>query len=247
MHIPAYKKCDGADTAVVFIHGFMGSPDQFEDLAETVHGLGCAYMSVLLPGHGCGIDGFVKSGEQYWTRHVQSELDKIKNDYARIFIVGHSMGGLLALNASIIRENNIAGLVLLATPLKIHLLNPKAMSKRLRFLRLPGDHEIKAAYMKAFSLTKSKFFYYPLFVRPAISFLKLMKRTKKRLPEVFVPVCMFYSKNDETTSYKSVKLLDKGLCSTQKTLFALDKSWHAFYSEDENKIIRDRLIEFIQS
>ena len=246
MHTPAYKKYDGADTAVMFIHGFMGSPNQFDDLAEAVYGFGCTYVSVLLPGHGCGADGFVKSGARDWKRHVQSEIDKTKNEYKRIFLVCHSMGGLLALNASLIKENNIAGIVLIATPLKIHLLNPKAMSKRLRFLFLPKDSEIKTAYMKTYSLTKSKFFFYPLFIKPAVSFLRLMRRTKKLLPEVSVPVYMFYSKGDETTSYKSVRLFEEGLRNTQKTVFTLEESWHAFYSDDEKSLIRAKLIEFIQ-
>ena len=246
MHTPTYRKCDGADTAVMFIHGFMGSPDQFEDMAETVHSLGCACISVLLPGHGCGIDGFVKFGERQWMRHVQNEIDKIKNDYKKIFLVGHSMGGLLALNAGMVAENNISGAVLIASPMKINLLNPSAMAQRLRFLRLPRDSEIKTAYMNTYSLTKSKFFYYPLFIRPAASLMRLMKRTKRRLSEVTIPICMFYSKKDETTSYKSARILYDGLCNTQRTVFSLEKSWHVFYSGEEQEIIRAKLIEFIQ-
>ena len=246
MHTPTYKKCDGADTAVMFIHGFMGSPNQFAGLAETVHDLGCAYMSVLLPGHGCGIDGFVKSNNGVWTQHVQEEIDKIKNDYKRILLVGHSMGGLLALNASTVEGNNIAGVFLIATPLKIYLLNPKAVAQKLRFLRLAKDSEIKKEYMKSYSLTKSKFFYYPLFVKPAASLMRLMRKTKKRLPEVTAPVYMLHSKSDETVSYKSAALLYDGLCNTKKTAFTLEKSWHVFYTNDEQEAVRAKLIEFIQ-
>jgi esterase/lipase len=80
-----------------------------------------------------------------------------------------------------------------------------------------------------------------------LNFYKLVKKTKKNLKRVFVPVTMFHSENDETTSYKSVKLLCEGLSNTQSNAFALSKSWHAFYPDDERKIISEKLLDFITS
>ena len=245
VHIPTYKKYNNADCAVIFIHGFMGSPNQFTDLAEAVYNIGCTYMSVLLPGHGGGTDEFVRFGTLDWQRHVQSEIDKIKHDYKKIFLVGHSMGGLLALNASLVKDNNISGVVLISTPLKTYLLNPKSLLRKLRLLLLPKNNEIKSAYIKSNSVAAKKFWHFPLAVKPVMNFYRLVRQTNKRLPEVVVPVCMFHSRNDETTSYKSAGILYERLCSAPKTAFSLDKSWHAFYVEDEREIIKNKLIEFI--
>ena len=40
------------DTIVIFIHGFLGSPHQFIDLADFVSHMGYACGALLLPGHG---------------------------------------------------------------------------------------------------------------------------------------------------------------------------------------------------
>ena len=246
MHIPTYQKYHDSDCAVMFIHGFMGSPDQFADLADAVYEIGCTYTSVLLPGHGGGVDEFVKFGVGDWKRHIQSEIDKVKQDHKKIVLVGHSMGGLLALNASLAEENKIAAVVLLSTPLQVRLLHPRSLWLKLRLLLFPREHEIKSAYIKSNSLRASRFFVYPFAIKPVIQFYKLVRQTKKRLPEVFVPVYMFHSRQDETTSYQSAALLYEGLCNTKRTGFSLDKSWHAFYCGEERKMIKDQLLALIQ-
>jgi len=224
----------------------MGGPNQFTDLEEAVYEAGCTCTSVLLPGHGAGIREFVKFGVGDWQRHLQDEIDKIKRDHKQIVLVGHSMGGLLALGASLNKENHIAAVVLLSTPLKIYLLNLRSLWFKLRLLRFPKDNEVRAAYIKSNSITLSKLFFYPSLIKPVIQLYKLIRRTKKHLSDVFVPVYMFHSKNDETTAYQSAALLYEGLCNTQRTAFALDKSWHAFYSADERKLIQDQLIVLIE-
>jgi carboxylesterase len=245
MHCPTFQKCNDANSVVIFIHGLFGSPNQFVDLAEAVYNLGCAYKCVLLPGHGKDMSEFSKFGGADWQRHLQNEIDTVKHDYKKIFLVGHSMGGLLALNAGMLKENNISGIFLIATPLKVHTISPKAIFRKLQLLRLPKDNEIKSAYMSSNSVKMSKRSLYLPATKTFREFFKLMKQTKKRLSDVLVPVYMIHSKNDETTSYMSAALLYKGLCSTQREAFSLEKSWHAFYVKDEQEIIKEKLSSFM--
>ena len=246
MHSPICKNRSDTDVAVIFIHGFMGSPNQFADLADAVYDAGFAYSAILLPGHGGGIREFVKFGADDWQAHLQSEIEKIRRDYNKIILVGHSMGGLLALNACLIKENNISGVVLIATPLKVYLVSPKSVSLKLHLLRLPKTDKVKSAYMKSTSVKTPKPFIYPPAIKTIREFYKLMRQTKKRLAEVSVPVCMFHSRRDETTSYRSSALLRERLCNTQSTAFSLDKSWHAFYDGDDWAMVKSKLIEFIR-
>ena len=51
MHDPFSKEHNDTETAVMFIHGFMGSPNQFADLADDVYNKGYSYTSILLPGN----------------------------------------------------------------------------------------------------------------------------------------------------------------------------------------------------
>ena len=240
MHTPMYGA--GKDTAVVFIHGFMGSPGQFADLAAAVHDLGFAYKSILLPGHGGTLRNFIQSRAEDWQRHVQEEIDNIKATHGRIYLVGHSMGGLLALNAA--NLDGISGIMLLSTPLKVYWLNPKASWAKLRLLTLPKEHEVKQTYTASNSVVASRVFFYPLAAKPLMQLYKLMRQTKKRLPDVRIPVYMFHSRRDETTAYKSAAILGKKL--PQSTAFQLENSWHAHYCKDEREKIKTCLLEMIR-
>jgi len=223
----------------------MGSPAQFADLASMVYDNGCSYISLLLPGHGASAQEFIRSSADDWQRHVQNVISEIRDKYAKIYLVGHSMGGLLALNASLLRGNKIAGVFLIATPLQINLFHFQSLTCRLRLLIYPKEHPIKSMYLQSYSIDPSNICLYPLFLKPCISFYGLIGKTKKHLAEVLVPVYMFFSANDEAVSYKSAALFSTGLRNAQRTVFSISKSWHAFYYADERKIISEKLLDFI--
>ena len=245
MHEPVFREYANSDTAVVFIHGMMGSPTQFTDLADAVYAQGCTYLSVLLPGHGVDAAAFTKFGLCDWETHLQGELNQLNGKYKKIYLAGHSMGGLLALNASLRKENHIAGILLISTPLRVYLLNLKSLLRKLRLLTWPKTHPIKSVYLGANSIAKPKQWFCPPPIRPLAGLYRLMRKTKQHLPYVTVPVRMFFSQKDETTSYKSAVLLYDELCNTQRDLFSLSHSWHAYYDEAERKHIVEQLLELV--
>ena len=57
-HRPYYREREGADTIVIFIHGFFGSPSQFWELSAIAWEKGYSIASLLLPGHGGIMDRF---------------------------------------------------------------------------------------------------------------------------------------------------------------------------------------------
>ena len=247
MHTPCYKEYPGAEKIVIFIHGFMGSPDQFTDLAEAVYERGRAYSSILLSGHGVRAGEFLKFGAAHWQDCVQNEIDKFAGKYDKIFLAGHSMGGLLALKASLASENKIAGVFMLASPLGVNMLNPKANLLRLRLLSYRKTHQIKAGYIKSNSIKGTKnIFLYPLFIKPILEFYKVVRDSKKILKDVSVPVCMIHSKKDETTAFRSQKLMSKGMNGGETEAVTLKGSLHVYYTEEDRQIIKEKLIQFAE-
>jgi len=224
----------------------MGSPIQFEDFACAVYDAGCSYNSILLPGHGARVSDFIKTGLNEWEHHLQSEIDKVKEKYDKIYLVGHSMGGLLALNASLVKKNKVAGTFMLSTPLKTNALNFKFFLPKLKLLFYPKDNEIRSVYFKSNSTGTSNVLLFLLFAKPFLSLHKLIRKEKRNLNKVFVPIRMIHSVNDEMTSYKSAKLLCDGLNNTQRDSFTLYKSWHVYFYDDEKEFIKEKLLDFIK-
>lgn len=236
---------NGTENLVLFIHGFMGGPAQFDDWMCALYAHGYACVAVLLPGHGGDAREFGRNGAADWARHLQAEIEKLRDSYARIFLVGHSMGGLLALQASLISENKIAGVFLIATPLKLRIWQWRSLGQRVRLLGYPQTHAIKIAYSQANSIGKLRLFPLSHWGKPLRGLFSLMKTTKACLADVFVPVAMLHSKNDETTAFASSQLLQDGLCHTRCEAWRLETAWHAYYTEADRAFIAEKLVAFI--
>ena len=242
MHNSIWLNRENAKALIMFVHGFMGSPSQFSDLLEDVYKRGCSACAVLLPGHGGTGQDFVRCGLADWEDHLQEELDKYTPAYPKIILAGHSMGGLLALNASLHKRNNISGVFLLSSPLKINF-SPFSLLRRLVRLTYPVNNHIKATYRQAMSL--SNIALSPRWAKPMYGFFRLMRKTKLNLPRVFVPVLAIHSRQDETVAFKSADKIYNGLRNNIKKRLTLEKSWHAYYTPEEWAMVRAVLLEYI--
>jgi Esterase/lipase len=245
MHEPILKEHKNSEKIVIFIHGFMGTPDHFKYFADTVFDSGCSYYTILLPGHGDTSKTFSKKGINDWTPYVISEIKKFSEKYKKIYLVGHSMGGLLSLNSSLL-FNNVSCVFILSSPLKLSLFTPKSFYRKFKLLFLPKNSEIKKTYAKSISLSNINFFSFFTWKKPVLGLLKLMKITRSNLNKITIPVIMFYSKNDEITSFKSSDILYNGLSSKIKDRIIFTKSTHVYYTPEDTKKILNKLIEHIK-
>jgi carboxylesterase len=244
VHTCLWREKENAQSLVVFVHGLMGSPGQFRDLLEDAHALGCSAYAPILPGHGGTSRDFARYGLAAWEEHLQKELAKYAGAYRNIILAGHSMGGLLALNASLDPQNRVRGVFLLAAPLKLRL-GPRSLYLKLRLVAFPRGHHIKTAYWQAKSL--SNLALSPGWLKPFWGFRQLMKKTLRNLPQVYEPVLAIHSRYDETVSFRSAELLYGGLQNSARKRITLEKSWHAYYPPEEWQAVRTALLEFIHT
>lgn len=242
MHLSKEMIWDNSDTIVIFVHGFLGSPGQFTDIMDAVYQHGISAISVLLPGHGGTGYDFAKSTAQDWSLHLKRQIEKY-NNHKSVFIIGHSIGGLLALNLS--TEMSISGVVAISTPLKIRLLSPSAMFIRFKILLLKKSNDIKICYNNAAGVGKPFYRTMLLWGRTLIQPFILISRSKRYLRNVTAPVLTIHSVKDETCSFKSVDMFKTLLISARHTSIVLEKSLHAYYPKNERAVIIDSIIEFI--
>jgi len=244
-HDPFERMHTGADTIVVFSHGFIGSPGQFEDLADLAYQNGCAVLSLLLPGHGGTAKEFTKFGLADWESHLESELQRVSSVYENIILVGHSMGGLLSLNASLNKDFNIKGVLLISSPLKLRY-SLRTLLLGIKLALFPkSTNEILTAYRNSNSVVRASIFTYALWLKQTGDVYKLMSKTKSNLPDITVPTTILLSKKDETVSLKSANIFHAGLQNASKKLIILSDSQHAFYVPQERDIIGRELLQLI--
>jgi len=95
------------------LHGYMGSPKSTRPLAEFLHQHHLSLHCPLLPGHGHWPNKLYRISHQDWLAEAAEALAFLKQQCQEIFIIGHSMGNVLASNL-IVQQGGIAGFILLA-------------------------------------------------------------------------------------------------------------------------------------
>ena len=244
MHSPKFLENSDKTNIVIFIHGYMGSPRQFDRLVEIAYNEGCSVLSLLLPGHGSTTKEFSKATMTKWQNHVNSEVERFSKEYKRIYLVGHSMGCLLSINAAAKYSEHVCGLFLIYCPFKVRYINIAAIKVRLKQLLYPKTNPVKAAYHKGRSV--------PLMpnllwrnIKPASELMKLISFTREKLHNIKVPITAVYSLSDEIISMKSLQILKSGATQTSVKSIILTDSLHAYYTSEEQAVIEEALMAFV--
>ncbi len=107
-----------ADTAALFIHGILGTPNHFRSLIPFVPS-NWSIHNILLKGHGGSVKDFSDASMSKWKQQVHEALKFLMESHNKVIIVAHSMGTLFAIQEAV--ETQIAALFLLNTPLKIRI------------------------------------------------------------------------------------------------------------------------------
>ena len=240
-----YNENPDSDGLVIFIHGFMGSPVQFEKLADAVYRHGYSSLNLLLPGHGSSMNDFASSTCKEWQQYVDDQIDLYGKQYRQIYLVGHSMGGLLAVNASIRYENRITGVMMIASPFKNTTTSCYTLKIRLKQVFSKKNNPIKTAYLKHSGIPIHPSVIWST-AKPSREVRHLIKETRSLLPEIKVPVTAVFSEADELVPLSNLEILKTELKQAPLTQLIITESLHAYYTPQEEKRIEESLIKTLE-
>lgn len=241
----AYMLTCGSDTAVVLVHGILGSPAQLRFLAEALCREGFDCHALLLPGHGGS--GGVFSATQFgeWQRHVCDSVQACGERYRKLYLIGHSLGGLLCLQASL--ERDIAGIVLLNTPLAFKIsLKQLAVSFRVLFSSPEKDDPMLSAYREAKSVSNGRLHQYPLWLRQFVSLIRTIEQTKRILQAVNAKTLIIQSIKDESVAKRSPAMLRNGMSKSTSQVVPLPASCHCYFTEPDRQRMIGEIVRFIK-
>lgn len=215
---------------VVFIHGHMGSAKQFGAIVSKLRDVD--HICLTLPGHETDVNGFLKTDGTDWQGHVTASLDRLRQEYDDMILVGHSMGGLLSINAAISCPEKIKAIVAIALPLRIKitlrgiLIRVRALSKQT-----PTEKEEVSAARTLNGVrgitARNAFRLWPNLAE----LFRIMRHTRRSLPALTVPLVVMHSRNDEIVSGKSPALARKALPSAG--IVELVRSSHFWFPEED--------------
>jgi carboxylesterase len=223
------------NTAVLLVHGIYGSPQQFCAIAQHLHALGVASRTVLLKGHGGSGRDFRLANGAAWQETVQEEAAQLKNRYPHVFLMGHSMGGLLCLQEAL--RNGADGVMTLCAPLSVKVgFSQITMTARMLLGNPAHDDERMRCYRRVNSV-KATFFESVLGIIRFFDLFVQMKLAKEAAKSLQTPTLILQSRHDESVWLQSALELHKLLGQTSRLVF-LEHSTHAYYPpEDEQRML----------
>ncbi|WNR44840.1 alpha/beta hydrolase [Paenibacillus roseipurpureus] len=231
---------DNQETGILMIHGFTGSPSEFRRIGYTLREEGYTIQAVRLPGHGTSPEDMRRTGWTDWYGHVLESYDQLAANCKRVVIMGHSMGGLLALKLA--GERAAAGVISLATPIFLHS-RKSAWAVILQYF-IPY---IAKKPKKISTLLDESCAYTKTPIRCVVSLRKLMKQVKKALNRVEAPIWIGQGNKDGVVHPSSAAFLQDKVKSRVSELQFYKESTHGLLLDQERERIYADISAFILS
>ena len=235
MHQTRRRMVPGARGAVLFIHGIVGTPRFWDDYVAAVP-QGWSVVNLLLPGHGGTVSDFGRVRKGEWLAAVETELDALLAAHERVYVVGHSMGTLLAILAACKRPGRIAGMVLLAVPLRIFARPQALIGNVLKGVGLGEKRETLQTYYG--TAQDWRVWRYIPWIPRYLELFTLSRQARKALPGVATPVAGYMCARDEMIARRSCRLLAEARCVT---LTMLPGSMHHKLAPEDQALLMDAL------
>lgn len=235
---PQYLK--GGTDGCLMLHGFTSSPFEMRFLGEQLHREGFTVHIPLLPGHGTN-PANLKSNKWYdWFETAKNELFLLRKKCKRVYVIGFSMGGSLALHLAAHYEIN--GVAALAPGL--YLTNRFAVFSHglkhiIRYSRKYEGSDIKAP-VKTISYEK-------ISVHAISELLKLFRHLKQDLRDIYAPLLIIYAREDHVIDGKSAKIIYKNVSSSNKRILELTNSYHIITLDYEKEKVYSEISAFLKS
>lgn len=219
---------------VLLIHGFGGSIDEVAPLAAFLNARGIHTHCITLDGHAGSREALGRCSVGQWIATAQQGYDHLAPFCSQVFIVGFSMGGLLAIQLAL--RNPVLGIATLNTPITYWNV-PQILSNIVTDLQ-----QGESTHIRHYIHSGCKF---P--INALIQFKRLLGRTKTQLGALQCPVFIAQGLQDDTTAPKSARYIHRQLASILKPLHWYPDSGHLIcHSPNAPQLFCD-VLQFIQS
>lgn len=227
------------DVALLLVHGFADTPAVFRELAGALAAEGLACRAMRVPGAGEPRAAASRQSPATWIEAVRAEAAALRATHREVWVLGHSMGGALALLAQLDAPATADGLILLApliavSPVRAPLMPPRFWF-RLARVALPLARTLESCFPMnnltrdgdAAGYTRDRFF--PL--ETYMGLFALTDRLRGRGADLQVPVFAELVAGDRIVDTAAAQAWLAGCPGPRRHLAILDGCGHALPQE----------------
>ena len=240
-HEPYIRMVSGADTAVLFLHGICGTPEHFRKVIplEEMVPEHISVYNLCLEGHGAAVSDFAASSGEKWRGQIFKAYEVLARRHDKVYVVGHSMGTLFAIQLAAACPEKVTKLFLLAVPMR-PCLKP-VMVWNVFCLVFGKDRdapEYRNGLVKASGIrTTRRLWKYIPWIPRFLDLFREIRRTERVLPDVKADCRCYQSQRDELVFRSSENVLGR---NTEFQIHKLKDSSHFYYApDDRTRILSD--------
>ena len=246
-----YYQCwlpEGESTAVLLIvHGLAEHSGRYMNVVNHFVPLGYAVYGVDHVGHGksSGTRVYVERFEDY-TDTLKIYFDMVRHWQPEkpVFLVGHSMGGLIGAVYLLDYQAELTGAVLSGPAVKVHdtvssafifvgklisVLMPKLGLIGLEAEGVSRDPAVVQAYVNDPLVCRGK-----VTARLSAEFVKAIRRVAAEATKITLPILILQGSADRLVDPKGAQMLYDAVNSVDKTIKIYDGLYHEVYNEPEH-------------
>jgi carboxylesterase len=233
--------------ACLLIHGFTGTPKEMRWMGEFLNQQGYTCLGIRLTGHATHPEDMIRSNWTDWTASVEDGYHLLRGVTDNIFLVGLSMGGILALLMS--TQLDVKGVVAMSTPYKLpddpRLRKIDWISKIVTYM--PKSSEEPGASWFDKDAWKDHISYPQNPVRSIGQLNQLLGAMRAALPELRLPVLLIHSTDDGYVLPDNIELIYADLLNaSDKTKLYVAGSGHVVTRDAARQQAFQHALEFIQ-
>jgi carboxylesterase len=231
----------GNKIGILIIHGGGGGTcADLKPLAEDLHEKGGYTISIpLLPGYGTTPEDLKNTPIQDWYDHIEKEIQALQKKCERLFIGGHSMGGVLTLISA--SNHSFNGIFTISAPYDLKGILPKliplAKLFRIKYHGVDSDkfkEETGGLWIG----------YDKIPVNIGDKILLLLKEMKKVLYMILCPALLLQGRFDSEIKKSSMENISSAIKSTRKRSIWLEQGHPILLCDDHDRIVSE-IISFI--
>lgn len=223
--------------AILIIHGYAGGTYDEEPLANYLE-LERSFdvFSFTLPGH--DVRDKKKATNEEWINESERQLKfLIDNGYKKIYVIGHSMGGVIATYLAK-KYKEVKRLVLVA-PAFTCIASKEAGGLMGAILKLPE-------LIKAYSFNEIATRVNKMPISSEKEFINLIEEHKDDIKDISIPIMLIHGTKDQLVPISSTEEIFENYKSSKKKLLIIDDYYHDVFKGEKVDLICKEVKDFLK-
>src|SRR5262247_2887392 len=204
------------------LHGLTGTPYEVRPLGQALSAAGIAALGPALPGHNETPERLAAVAHGTWLEAARGAFRELRAGHERVFVLGLSMGGLIALLLA--AEERVDAAAVIGVPLRLRAPGVRLvplLKRWVRFVPKSSGSDIRDPDARA---------RHPSYDRMPLAaiheLVRLQRRVRAALPRIRAPLLVAHGAHDRTAHPDDAREILGRVASREREHLVLAASGH---------------------